>query len=70
MLRSCLLVSAERSWHAVVQAFKKVASGPLWFGLPITQTLNSLVTLSVKADNLVYVVNASPGSILAGRVRF
>ncbi|KAK9858858.1 hypothetical protein WJX84_008886 [Apatococcus fuscideae] len=50
------------------QAFKKVASGPLWFGLPITQTLNSLVTLSVKADNLTYVVNSSPGSILAGRV--
>ena len=61
---------AERVSDAALQAFKKVAGGPLWFGLPITQTLNSLVTLSVKADILTYVVNSSPGSILAGRVRY
>ena len=51
-----------------VQAFRKVANGPLWFGLPITSISNSQVVLNVNAASLQLVVNASPGKIMFGQV--
>lgn len=50
------------------QAFRKVANGPLWFGLPITSISNSEVVLNVNAASLQLVVNASPGKIMFGQV--
>ncbi|KAK9799370.1 hypothetical protein WJX73_004741 [Symbiochloris irregularis] len=50
---------------AANQAFSKVQGGPLWFGLPITQILNSVVTLNVAADSLTLVTNQSPGLVLS-----
>lgn len=52
----------------MVQAFKKVANGPLWFGLPIKSISNSQVVLNVNAESLQLVVNASPGKIMFGQV--
>ena len=51
-----------------LQAFKKVANGPLWFGLPISSISNSQVVLNVNAASLQLVVNASPGKIMFGQV--
>ena len=51
-----------------VQAYNKVANGPLYFGIPLTNIQNSLITLSVKADSLSLVVNASPGKIMFAQV--
>ena len=53
---------------SLVQAFKKVANGPLWFGLPIKSISNSQVVLNVNAASLQLVVNASPGKIMFGQV--
>lgn len=53
---------------AGVQAFRKVANGPLWFGLPVTSISNSQVVLNVNAASLQLVVNASPGKIMFGQV--
>ena len=52
----------------LVQAYNKVANGPLYFGIPLTNIQNSLITLSVKADSLSLVVNASPGKIMFAQV--
>lgn len=52
----------------LIQAFKKVANGPLWFGLPIKSISNSQVVLNVNAESLQLVVNASPGKIMFGQV--
>ena len=41
------------------------AGGSLYFGLPVTSILNSLVTLSVDASTVALVQNASPGKILS-----
>ncbi len=54
--------------HALLQAFTKVPNGPLWFGLPIINIQNSVVTLNVKADNLTFTVNSSPGRIMFAQV--
>lgn len=51
-----------------MQAYNKVANGPLYFGIPLTNIQNSLITLSVKADSLSLVVNASPGKIMFAQV--
>ena len=45
-----------------------MANGPLYFGIPLTNIQNSLITLSVKADSLSLVVNASPGRIMDAQV--
>ena len=41
------------------------AGGSLYFGLPVTSILNSLVTMSVDASAVTLVQNASPGKILS-----
>ena len=47
------------------QAFSKLQGGPLWFGLPLSSILNSVVTLNVAADSLTLVTNESPGLVLS-----
>ena len=41
----------------------------VYLGLPITALTNSLVVLSLAADNLRLVTNSSPGKISAAQVR-
>ncbi len=59
---------ASNFCHICMQAFRKLANGPLWFGLPITSISNSEVVLNVNAASLELVVNASPGKIMFGQV--
>lgn len=58
---------ASDSSHICIyaQAFRPKSSGPLWFGLPIPETLNSLISLTVKADSLTLVANVAPGLVLS-----
>lgn len=43
--------------------------GNLYFALPVTSILNSVVTLTVNADSVSLVTNVSPGKILSAQVR-
>ena len=47
------------------QTFAQRPGGPLWFGLPISNILNSVVSLTVKADSLTLVTNQAPGLVLS-----
>ena len=48
-----------------VQAFSKSTGGDIWFGLPVTATMSSVVTLTVNADSLALVTNQSPGQVIS-----
>ena len=48
-----------------MQAFTKSSGGDICFGLPVTATLSSVVTLTVDADSLTLVTNQSPGQIIS-----
>ena len=43
------------------------ASGSLYFGLPVTSLLNSLVTLTLSAASLTLVQNVAPGKIVSAQ---
>ena len=47
------------------QAFTKISGGPLWFGLPVSSILNSVVSLTVNADELTLVTNVAPGLVVS-----
>ncbi|GMH43713.1 hypothetical protein BSKO_11635 [Bryopsis sp. KO-2023] len=53
---------------AIGKAPSTAGSGALILQFPITQIRNSIVTLSVQADSLRFVINASPGEILSAQV--
>ena len=44
------------------------ASGSLYFGLPVTSILNSVVTLTVDAGSLTLVQNVAPGKVVSAQV--
>lgn len=43
------------------------ASGSLYFGLPVTSILNSVVTLTVDAGSLTLVQNVAPGKVVSAQ---
>ena len=43
-------------------------SGSLYFGLPVTSILNSVVTLTVDAGSLTLVQNVAPGKVVSAQV--
>ena len=55
----------EFRFIAALQAFTKSTGGDIWFGLPVTATLSSVVTLTVNADSLTLVTNQSPGQVIS-----
>ena len=54
----------------IMQAFQLTQDGPLWFGLPVTQTQNSMLTLTVNADELTLVTDVANATITQSQARY
>lgn len=59
------MLTAQQAPPAALQVFSKQSNGPLWFGLPVNNIMNSVVTLNVRADSLTLTTNTAPGAVIS-----